>query len=86
MGVSKQEYWSGVPWPPPGGLPDPGVKPASLMSPALAAGSLPLAPPGKALIKPTSLTIWIKHIQAAEDLKRRDGGSLEEGILPADGL
>ena len=36
MGVSRQEYWSGLPCPPPGDLPDPGIKPESLMSPALA--------------------------------------------------
>ena len=36
MGFSRQEYWSGLPCPPPGYLPDPGIKPASLMSPALA--------------------------------------------------
>ena len=36
MRFSKQEYWSGLPWPPPGHLPDPEIKPASLMSPALA--------------------------------------------------
>ena len=34
----------------PGDLPDPGIKPASLMSPALQAGSLPLAPPGKPIM------------------------------------
>ena len=38
MGFSRQEYWSGLPGPPPGDLPNPGVKPASLTSPALAAG------------------------------------------------
>ena len=38
MGFSRQEYWSGLPWPPPGDPPDPGIKPASLMSPALAGG------------------------------------------------
>ena len=38
MGFSRQEYWSGLPWPPPGDLPDPGIKPASLASPALAGG------------------------------------------------
>ena len=38
MGCSKQEYWSGLPCPPPGDLPDPGIKPASLTSPALAGG------------------------------------------------
>ena len=47
MGFSRQENWSGFPCPPPGDLPDPGMEPASLMSPALAGGSLPLALPGK---------------------------------------
>ena len=37
MGFSRQEYWSGLPCPPPGDLPDPGFEPASL-SPALAGG------------------------------------------------
>ena len=32
----RQEYWNGLPFPPPGHLPDPGIEPASLMSPALA--------------------------------------------------
>ena len=36
MGFSRQEYWSGLPCPPPGDLPNPGTKPASLMSPAVA--------------------------------------------------
>ena len=36
LGFSRQEYWSGLPCPPPGNLPDPGIKPASLMCPALA--------------------------------------------------
>ena len=38
MGFSRQEYWSGLLCPPPGDPPNPGVKPASLMSPALAGG------------------------------------------------
>ena len=36
MGFSRQDYWSGLPCPPPGHLPDPGIKPTSLASPALA--------------------------------------------------
>ena len=36
MGFSRQEYWSGFPCSPPGDLPDSGIKPASLASPALA--------------------------------------------------
>ena len=38
MGFSRQEYWSGLPCPPLGDLPDPGTKPTSLTSPALAGG------------------------------------------------
>ena len=38
MGFSRQEYWSGLLCPSPGDLPDPGIKPMSLMSPALAGG------------------------------------------------
>ena len=38
MGFSRQEYWSGLPCPPPGDLPDPGIQSMSLMSPALAGG------------------------------------------------
>ena len=36
MGILMQEYWSGLPCPPPGDLPNPGIEPESLMSPALA--------------------------------------------------
>ena len=39
MGFSRQEYWSGLPCPPPGDLPDPGMEPKSLSSLALAGGS-----------------------------------------------
>ena len=38
MGFSRQEYWSGLPCPPPGGLPNPGIEFMSLISPALAGG------------------------------------------------
>ena len=38
MGFSRQEYWSGLLFPPPGNLPDPGIEPGSLRSPALAGG------------------------------------------------
>ena len=38
MGVSRQEYWSGVPCPTPGDLPSPGIEPVFLMSPTLAGG------------------------------------------------
>ena len=41
MGFSRQEYWSGLPCPPPGDLPDPGMEARSPESPALQADSLP---------------------------------------------
>ena len=40
MGFSRQVYWSGLPYPPPGDLPDPGIE---LGSPALQANSLSLS-------------------------------------------
>ena len=42
MGFSRQEYWSGLPFPSPGDLPDPGIEPGS---PALEAGALTSEPP-----------------------------------------
>ena len=47
MEFAWQEYWSGLPFPPPGHLPDPGIKPMSLVSPALAGGFFTTAPLGK---------------------------------------
>ena len=44
MGFSRQEYWSGLPFPSPGDLPDPGIEPRS---PALQADALTSEPPGK---------------------------------------
>ena len=46
-GVLQAGMLEGVALPPPGDLPEPGAEPSSLLSPAAAAGSLPLAPPGK---------------------------------------
>ena len=42
----RQQYWSGLPFPSPGDLPNPGTKPISLASPALAGGFFTTAPPG----------------------------------------
>ena len=47
MGVSRQEYWSELPCPSPGDLPDPGIEPAPAASPTLQVDSLPTEPPGK---------------------------------------
>ena len=52
-GVSRQEYWSGLPCPPPGNLPNPGIKPGSA---ALQADSLPSEPRGKPQCRPIPTT------------------------------
>ena len=44
MGFSRQEYWSGLPFPSPGDLPNPGIE---SRSPTLQADTLPSEPPGK---------------------------------------
>jgi len=56
MGFFRQEYWSGLPFPFPGDLPDPGIEPTSPVSPALQVDSLPLAPPGKNVPESQALT------------------------------
>ena len=48
IGISRKEYWSKLPFPPPGDLPDPG---AESESPELQADSLPAEPSGKPLIQ-----------------------------------
>ena len=54
MKFSRQEYWSGLPFPSPGDLPDPGIELTSLVSPALAARFFTTAPPGKN----TDYSLW----------------------------
>ena len=49
MGFSRQEYWSTLPFPSPGDLPNPGIKSAS---PALQADALPSEPPGNMIMGP----------------------------------
>ena len=48
VGFSRQEYWSGLPFPSPGGLPDPRIEPVSL---ALVGGFVTAEPPGNFIIK-----------------------------------
>ena len=55
MGFSRQQYWSGLPFPSPEDLPDPGIKPRS---PAMQADALSSEPPGKSYIMP------IRHIMS----------------------
>ena len=55
MGFSRQGYWSGLPFPSPGDLPDPGIEPRS---PSLQADALTSEPPGKPLL---GINSQIKH-------------------------
>ena len=47
MEFSRQEYWSGLPFPSPGDLPDPGIESPFLVSPALVGGFFTIVPSGK---------------------------------------
>ena len=49
MGFSRQEYWSGLPFPSPGDLPDSGIEPKGPLIPALAGGFFTIEPPAKPL-------------------------------------
>ena len=57
MGFSGQEYWSGLPFPTEENLLDPGIKLASLASPALSGGFFGAEPPGKPLV------LWYPYIK-----------------------
>ena len=58
MGFYRQEYWSGLPFPSPEDLPDPGIKP---QSPTLWEVSLPPEPPGKPFHDLAYSNIWLKR-------------------------
>ena len=51
MEFSRQEYWNGLPFPPPGDLSDPGIKPVSLVSPPLLGGIFTSESLGKGYLK-----------------------------------
>ena len=54
MGLFRQEYWCGLPYTPPGDLPDPGVQPMSLMSPTMAGGIFTIS------------TTWEAHVRDSQ--------------------
>ena len=55
---SRQEYWSGLPFPTPGDLPNPGIKPTSPKSPALAGGFFTTVPLGNREVRFTACINW----------------------------
>ena len=63
MGFSRQEYWTGLPFPSPGDLPYPGIESETLLSPTFAGGFLTTAPPGKPLLCTCKMkTHWSKLV------------------------
>ena len=91
MGFSRPEYWSGLPFPPPGDLPDPEIKPHLLRLLHCQGNSLPLAPSGKpqmSLVPPEKWghsgcvcgawsVSWKAHLH-------REGGPSEQGRRAAE--
>ena len=79
MGFSRQECWSGLPFPSPGDLPDPGNEPRS---PALQADALPSEPPGK----PRALTCYlinlIRNLKNVIMLMRFFSSPFKESLIP----
>ena len=87
MGFSRQEYWTGVPFPSPGDLPDPGIE---RVSPALAGGFFTTEPPGKpfggygCLLKTVLMarcTLWSRPPQSML-AAYTDGSSSALALLP----
>ena len=69
MGFSRQQYWSGLPFPSPEDLPDPGIKPSS---PALASGFFTAEPPGKPVYFSTiSMILKSSKLQACSSWDRK---------------
>ena len=58
MGLSRKEYWSGVPYPPPGDLASPRVEPMPPVSPALRADSSPTKQYGKSPKVSRTWELW----------------------------
>ena len=65
MGFSRQEYWSELPCPPPGDLPDPWIEPKSLRSPVLAGGFFTTSTAWEALIQQRA----VQNNRQLEDVK-----------------
>ena len=83
MGFSGQEYWSGLPFPSPGDLPDPGMEPGS---PALQADSLPSELPGKPLQYKIKIKKKIPFTNPSGSVsKESDYNAGDPGLIPGSG-
>ena len=79
MGFSRQEYWSGLPCPPPGVLPDTGIRPMSLVSPALAGGFFTTS----AIFKYSTIKYFERERSHSRNFYYSPSGSSVHGILQA---
>ena len=85
---SRQEYWSGLPFPSPGNLPNPGIEPASLMSLALAAGFFATSAiweaqnPNNDLSTYWFLWAWVRILTMPSGVKRHHFPMSEESEPP----
>ena len=71
MGFPRQEYWSGLPFPSAGDLPDSGIKPVSRVSPALQADALPAEPSGKSLYIPIYKHIYTHTHTHTQEINKK---------------
>ena len=93
MEFSRQGRWSGLPCPPPGDLTNPGIKPVSLVSPALAGVFFTTVPPGK-----SQLTLYLNQMNESYQLREnryigvwlycvteslREQQSQQKGLVPS---
>ena len=73
MGLSRQEYWSGLPFPSPGDLPNPGIEPRS---PTLQADALTSEPPGKLrVLECSSCRDWTRAASNSEGSSKGSSGT-----------
>ena len=61
MGLFRQEYWNGLPFPPPENLPDPGIEPVSLESLTLVGRFFATVPPGKTTTEAQYHIYWVSN-------------------------
>ena len=81
MGFSRQEYWNGLPCPPPGDLPDPGMEATGFpVVPALQVDSLPLShqgsPVNRCILKDSPMAQRVKNLPAVQETQKTQVQSL----------
>ena len=79
MEFSRKEHWSGLPFPTTGDLSDPGIKPMSLVSPALAGGFFTTVPPGK----PYECRLWYNSVTVKKQAPYKTFHLYIQDVLPA---